>query len=154
MISYMFDLFNPQCPKPFDLFLTNFDVFGVRGPLGVLGVLLLIKGFKTIFFQIPDPGLWRKQVHTPGTAGTWKNSGGHFLEFSSTVRLGRPKPYPLRHLRLPEHFQNYLPPSTAGDASFFRNGSGEGLSELVMEFPAVLRVFPKEASPMGRRECL
>ena len=26
----------------------------------------------------------------------------------------------------------------AGDASFFRSGSGEGLSELVMEFPAVL----------------
>ena len=31
--------------------------------------------------------------------------------------------------------------STAGDASFFRIGSGEGLSELVMEFPAVLGVF-------------
>ena len=29
----------------------------------------------------------------------------------------------------------------AGDASFFRIGSGEGLSELVMEFPAVLGVF-------------
>ena len=39
----------------------------------------------------------------------------------------------------PEHFQNSLPPSTAGDASFFRSGSGEGLSEPVMEFPAVLR---------------
>ena len=39
------------------------------------------------------------------------------------------------------HFQNSLPPSTAGDASFFRNGFGEGLSELVMEFPAVLVVF-------------
>ena len=34
-----------------------------------------------------------------------------------------------------------LPISTAGDASFFRSGSGEGLSELVMEFPGVLRVF-------------
>ena len=33
------------------------------------------------------------------------------------------------------------PPSTAGDASFFRSGSGEGLSELVMGFPAVLGVF-------------
>ena len=43
--------------------------------------------------------------------------------------------------RLPEHFQNSLPPSTAGDASFFRSGSGEGLSEPVMEFPAVLVVF-------------
>ena len=91
--------------------------------------------------------------HTPSTAGTFrwkfrKNSGKtpetlseRFLEFPLRVRLGCPKPYNSRHLRLPERFQNYLPPSTAGDASFFRIGSGEGLSELVMEFPAVLGVF-------------
>ena len=91
--------------------------------------------------------------HTPSTAGTFrknfqKNSGKtpetlseRFLEFLSRVRLGCPKPYNSRHLRLPERFQNSLPPSTAGGASFFRSGSGEGLSELVMEFPAVLRVF-------------
>ena len=64
-----------------------------------------------------------------------------FLEFPSRVQLGCPKPYNSRHLRLPEHFQNYLPPSTAGGASFFRSGSGEGLPEPVMEFPAVLGVF-------------
>ena len=64
-----------------------------------------------------------------------------FLEFPSRVRLGCPKPYNSRHLRLPERFQNSLPPSTAGDASFLRIGSGEGLSELVMEFPAVLGAF-------------
>ena len=91
--------------------------------------------------------------HTPNTAGTFrkkfrKNSGKtpetlseRFLEFPSRVRLGCPKPYNSRHLRLPERFQNSLPPSTAGDASFFRIGSGEGLSELVMEFPALLGVF-------------
>ena len=91
--------------------------------------------------------------HTPSTAGTFrkkfrKNSGKtpemlseRFLEFPSRVRLGCPKPYNSRHLRLPERFQNSLPPSAAGDASFFRIGSGEGLSELVMEFPAVLGVF-------------
>ena len=91
--------------------------------------------------------------HTPSTAGTFrkkfrKNSGKtpetlseRFLEFPSRVRLGCPKPYNSRHLRLPEHFQNCLPPSTAGGASFFRSGSGEGLSEPVMEFPAVLGVF-------------
>ena len=91
--------------------------------------------------------------HTPSTAGAFrkkfrKNSGKtpetlseRFLEFPSRVRLGCPKPYNSRHLRLPERFQNSLTPSTAGDASFFRSGSGEGLSELVMEFPAVLRVF-------------
>ena len=65
----------------------------------------------------------------------------HFREFPSRVRLGCPKPYNSRHLRLPERFQNSLPPSTAGDASFFRVGSGEGLSELVMESPAVLGAF-------------
>ena len=94
-----------------------------------------------------------KVGHTPSTAGTFqrkfrKNSGKtpetlseRFLEFPSRVRLGSPKPYKTRHLRLPERFQNYLPPSTAGGASFFRSGSGEGLAELVMEFPAVLGVF-------------
>ena len=94
-----------------------------------------------------------KLGHTPSTAGTFrkkfrKNSGKtpetlseRFLEGPSRVRLGCPKPYNSRHLRLPEHFQNSLPPSTAGDASFFRSGCGEGLSEPVMEFPAVLRVF-------------
>ena len=66
-----------------------------------------------------------------------------FLEFPSRVRLGCPKPYNSRHLRLPERFQNSLPPSTAGGASFFKIGSGEGLSELVMEFPAVPGVTQK-----------
>ena len=91
--------------------------------------------------------------HTPSTAGTFrkkfrKNSGKtretlseRFLEFPSRVRLGCPKPYNSRHLRLPERFHNCLPPSTAGDASLSGIGSGEGLSELVMEFPAVLGVF-------------
>ena len=50
--------------------------------------------------------------------------------------MGCPKPYNSRHLRLPERFQNSLPPGTAGDASFFRIGSGEGLSELVMGIPS------------------
>ena len=93
---------------------------------------------------------------TPSMAGTFrkkfrKHSGKtpetlseRFLEFPSRVRLGCPKPYNSRHLRHPEHFQNYLPPSTAGGASFFRSGSGEGLPELVMEFPAVLGVFLKK----------
>ena len=91
--------------------------------------------------------------HTPSTAGTFrkkfrKNSGKtpetlseRFLEFPLRVRLGCPKPYNSRHLKAPELFRNSLPPSTAGDASFFRSGSGEGLSEPVMEFPAVLGAF-------------
>ena len=37
MISYIFDLFYPHPPKPtFDLFLTDFHVFKVMGPLGRL----------------------------------------------------------------------------------------------------------------------
>ena len=69
------------------------------------------------------------------------------ISLEGTVRLGCPKPYNSRHLRLPGRFQNSLPPSTAGDASFFRIGSGEGLSELVMEFPAVLGVFLTTGNP-------
>ena len=91
--------------------------------------------------------------HTPSTAGTFrkkfrKNSGKtpetlseFFLEFPSRSTARCPKPYNTRHLKPPEHFQNSLPPSTAGHASFHRSGSGEGLSELVMEFSAALRVF-------------
>ena len=114
----------------------------VHSPRGVLGTFL-----ENPLLRIPSVG------HTPSTAGTFrkkfrKDSGKtpetlseRFLEFPSRVRLGCPKSYNSRHLRLPEHFQNCLPPSTAGGASFFRSGSGEGLPEPVMEFPAVLGVF-------------
>ena len=91
--------------------------------------------------------------HTLSTAGTcrnkfWKNSGKtpetlseRFLEFPSKVRLGSPKPYNSRHLRLPSISKIISPFSTAGDASFLRIGSGEGFSEPLMEFLAVLKVF-------------
>ena len=70
--------------------------------------------------------------HTPSTAGTFrqkfrKNSGKtpetlseRFLEFPSRVRLGCPKPYNSRHLRLPERFQNYLPPQYGWGRFFFQ----------------------------------
>ena len=70
--------------------------------------------------------------HTPSTAGTFrkkfrKNSGKtpetlseRFLEFPSRVRLGSPKPYNSRHLRLPEHFQNSLPPQYGWGRLFFQ----------------------------------
>ena len=85
---------------------------------------------------------------TPSTAGTFRKKfrkisrktpetlSERFLEFPSRVRLGSSKHYISRHLKAPEHFQNCLPPSTAGDASFFRSGSGEGLSEPVMGIPS------------------
>ena len=59
-----------------------------------------------------------------------------FQEFPSRVRLASPKPYHSRHLKPPERFQNCLLLSTAGDASFFRSGSGDDLSELRMEIPS------------------
>ena len=74
--------------------------------------------------------------HTPSTAGTFRKKFRKNLErprkrSHSRVRLGSPKPYNSRHLRLPEHFQNSLPLGVAGDASFFRSSSGKGLSELL-----------------------
>ena len=114
---------------------------------------ILDGGQKVYVEKVYVPFLSLSLGRTPSTAGTFrkkfrKNSGKtpetlseRFLEFPSRVRLGSPKPYNSRHLKAPEHFQNSLPPSTAGDASFFRSGSGEGFSELVMEFPAVLGVF-------------
>ena len=85
-----------------------------------LAVLLPFRSspFPCFFFS------WRQMGHTPNTAGTFrkkfrKNSrktpetlSERFLEFPSRVRLGCPKPYNSRHLRLPERFQNSLPPST------------------------------------------
>ena len=106
---------------------------------------------------VPGSQLQLGVGHTPSTAGTLrrnfrKNSGKtpetlseRFLEFPSRVRLGCPKPCNSRHLQAPERFQEFSPPpSTAGDASFSRSGSGEDLSEPVMQFPAVLRVFLRE----------
>ena len=76
------------------------------------------------------------------------------------VRLGCPKPYNSRHLRLPERFQNSLPPSTAGGRLFFQNwfqrrplraghgipSSTGGISEVSSpgNFPLISRVFMVE----------
>ena len=49
------------------------------------------------------------------------NASERFLEFSSRVRLGSPKPYNSEHLRLPEHFQNSLPPQHGWGRLFFQN---------------------------------
>ena len=76
--------------------------------------------------------------HTPSTAGTFrkkfrKKSGEtletlseRFLEFPSRVRLGSPKPYNSRHLRLPEHFQNSLPPQYGWGRLFFQKWFRKG----------------------------
>ena len=98
-----------------------------------------------------SPGVNSTVGHTPSTAGTFrkkfrKDPGNALRAFPGIPvesTAGCPKPYHSRHLKAPEHFQNSLPPSTAGGASFFRSGSGEGLPEPVMEFPAVLGVFLK-----------
>ena len=87
--------------------------------------------------------------HTPCTAGTFqkkfrKDPGNALRAFPGIPpksTAGIPKPYNSRHLKAPEHFQNSLPPVRLRALLFFRSGSGEGLSESVMEFPAVLGVF-------------
>ena len=116
-----------------------------------------VKGRQNCFFP------WEIGPY-PSTAGTfrkkfWKNSGKTpetlselFLKFPSRVRLGSPKPYDSRHLRLPEHLQNCLPPSTAGGASLFRSGSGEGLSKLLIQFPALLRAFLRNERSRSYKE--
>ena len=78
--------------------------------------------------------LWDKTLigHTPSTVGTLqrkfrKDPGNALRVFPGGLKSTAGIP-------IPEHFQNSLPLSTAGDASFFRSGSGEGLSEPVMEF--------------------
>ena len=78
----------------------------------------------------------------------FRKDPGNALRAFPGIRLGCPKPYNSRHLKPPEHFQNSLPPSTAGGASFFRSGSGEGLSEPVMEFPAILGAFLTPGHPV------
>ena len=97
--------------------------------------------------------------HTLSTAGTFRTKfRKEFRKDPENALRAFPGNFPQeygynsRHLRLPERFQNSLPPSTAGDASFFRIGSGEGLSELVMEFPAVLGVFLILREPKFRIE--
>ena len=66
-----------------------------------------------------------------------------FLEFPSGVRLGSPKPYNLRHLRLPEQSRILSLLIRLGRFLFqnwFRRGP---FKAVVMEFPAVLRAFLK-----------
>ena len=108
-------------------------------------------------------------VHHYSGAGPYPHYGGNFPEeiperpqqrsqsvsWNSTrgVRLGSPKPYNSRHLRLPEHFQKSLPLSTVGDASFLGSGPGEGLSELLMKFPAVLRVSEEDKAGLLFHGC-
>ena len=88
--------------------------------------------------------------HTPSTAETFRKKfrkefpetlSERFLEFPLRVRLGSPKPYNSRHSKAPEHFQNCLPPSTAGDASFFQKWfRRRPLRAVVMEYDP--SIFP------------
>ena len=111
---------------------TPWDTLGPKGRRAretPVGGRALCKGRPMgVEVELPTWFRTRRLGHTPSTAGTFRkkfrnNSGRtpetlseRFLEFPSRVRLGCPKPYNSRHLRLPEHFQNSLPPSTAGRA--------------------------------------
>ena len=77
---------------------------------------------------------WRfaaiQMMHAPSTAGTFRKNSGKtpetlsesLLQLRSGVQLGSPKPYKSRHLRLPEHFQNSLPPVRLGTPLFSEVG--------------------------------
>ena len=81
----------------------------------------------------------RPCVNMAGTSRKkFRKISGKTLEFPS------PKPYASRHLKPPEHFQNLLPLIIAGDASFFRSGSGEGFSDLIIRH----RVWKGECSTL------
>ena len=76
------------------------------------------------------PSVWAIPPVRLGLSGRKfrKNSGKtpetlseRFLEFPLRVRLGCPKPYHSRHLRLPERFQNSLPPQYGWGRLFFQN---------------------------------
>ena len=97
--------------------------------------------------------------HTPSTAGTFrkkfrKDPGDALRAFPGIPvksAAGIPQALYLKAFEASRAFPASSPPSTAGSASFFRSGSGEGLSELVMEFPAVLRVSLNYARSLTER---
>ena len=119
--------------------------------MAIFRAIFRFSGYFNLWRLSPKNNLKRFLGYPPVRLGiSGRNSGKTpetlselFLEFPSRVRLGSPKPYHSRHSKAPEHFQNSLPPSTAGDASFCRSGFGEGLSEPVMDFPAVLGGIPE-----------
>ena len=111
--------------------------------------------------------LWLEMGHPPSTAGTFqkkfqtfrnkfRKDPGNALRAFPGIPLESTAGIPplIQGLRLPEHFQNYLPLTTAGDASFFRDwfwrgplraahgiaSSTEGLSGL--KNTAYLTLFP------------
>ena len=104
----------------------------VRESLGFVWFVVLW-GLKVLLHKLPTQAICARMGHTPSTAGTFrkkfhKNFGKtpetlseRFLEFPSRVRLGSPKPYSSRHFRLPEHFQNSLPPQYGWGRLFSQN---------------------------------
>ena len=109
--------------------------------LSAVGVIFIL--LNPFYGPYPQYGwdFWEKFRKNSGK--TPETLSEFFLEVPSRVRLGPPKPSNSRHLTPPEHFQNCLPLSTAGDASFaqkwfqrgpFRAGHGipsstEGISD-------------------------
>ena len=68
-----------------------------------------------------------------------KRSHSSSISLESTAKISQALSF--KPFEASRAFPEQSPPHTAGEASFCLSGSGEGLSELVMEFPAVLRVF-------------
>ena len=78
--------------------------------------------FSWKFWAIPPVRLGLSGRNSGKNSGkTPETLSERFLEFPSRVRLGCPKPYNSRHLRLPECFQNSLPPQYGWGRLFFQN---------------------------------
>ena len=76
------------------------------------------------------------------------------IPLKSTAGNRNPKTLLIQGTEASRAFPSFSPPQYSWERLFFRSGSGEGLSELVMEAPAVLRVSLKHANiPLGVHTC-
>ena len=103
---------------------------------------------------------WDSPEEIPVNSGkTPETLSERFLEFPSRVRLGSPKPYNSRHLRLP-HFQNSLP-SIRLVTPLFSAGHGipistEGISDFALSliYSLTLRSSRTNKEADGKRRVL
>ena len=79
-----------------------------------------------------------------------KRSQSFSWNFLREYSLGTPKPNNSRHFEVSRAFSEFFPPEYGWGRLFSGSASGEGFSELDMEFPAILRAF---LNSMDRYRC-
>ena len=95
---------------------------------------------RTLRFWAISPVRWHFQEEIPEKIRKDPaNALRAFPGIPLRVRLGSPKPYNSRQLRLPEHFQNSLPPVRLGRLFFQKWFERGPLRAVVPDFPAALR---------------